>query len=322
MIPKPCKLPLSIEKYQALIRRLLENNLVTYDVVTEFNNRMTGFRGEESVMNFHLEPIWDSHYRIYHDIRLLLGKYYFQIDILILCTYFLLVLEVKNRARDWYFDKVLNQATFDKNGVKERTRNPVFQARLQAFKLKEWLREHNITGVPIQYLFVNSNEKANIIITDDNYYKWNICNSEFLLERIDQITKQYKIETLDEKGVKKINKLLLSNTTPENPDLLQKYGLSPKGILPGVHCPKCNFLPMFYHAGKWKCPKCRIESKTAFIDSLRDYLLLIDSSITNSEARRFLQIDSPKICHHSLSSLNLPYTGKFRDRVYHLHSLQ
>jgi hypothetical protein len=278
---------------------------------------MTGFRGEESVMNFHLEPIWNSNYRIYHDLRLLHGKYYFQIDILILCGYFALVLEVKNRSKDWYFDKVLNQASFDQNGKKERTKNPVFQARLQAFKLKEWLREHNFTGIPIQYLFVNSNEKANIIIGDDNKYKWNICNSEFLLERIDQIASQFKLELLGEKELRKINQVLLSKHTPENLDLLQKYNLAQKEILTGVHCPKCDYLPMIYYSGTWKCPKCRMESKTAFMDTLRDYFQIISPTITNAEARHFLQINSPKITHHLLSLMDLPSTGKFKDKVYY-----
>lgn len=317
MIAKPCVLPLSIEKYQAVIRRLSETNLVKYDVVTDFNNRMTGFRGEEQVMNFHLEPISDLKYRIYHDLRFLYGKYYFQIDILILCAYFALVLEVKNWARDWHFDKVLHQTMIDKNGKMERTKNPIFQARLQAFKLREWLKLYNITGLPIQYLFVNSNEKSNIFIDGDNIYKWNVCNSEYLLERIDQIDKGFKIELLEEKELRKINKLLLTNHVPENLDLLQKYNQSRNDILTGVHCPNCNHLPMVYYAGTWKCPKCRTQSKTAFIDTLHDYFHIINPTITNAEARRFLQINSPKMAHYYLNSMNLNCTGKFKFKIYH-----
>lgn len=317
MIAKPCVLPQSIEKYQALIRRLPEDQLVKFDVVTDFNNKMTGFRGEESVMNFHLEPISELNYRIYHDLRFFYGNYYFQIDILILCAYFALVLEVKNWAKDWYFDKVLHQTTIDKNGKMERTKNPIFQARLQAFKLREWLKLNNITGLPIQYIFVNSNEKSNINISDDNKYKWNACNSEYLLERIDQISTDYKIELLDEKELRKINKLLLTNHTPENLDLLHKYNLARQNILTGVHCPSCNYLPMIYHAGNWKCPKCRTESKTAFMNTINDFFLLINPTITNAEARRFLQLNSPKMAHHYLNSMSLNSTGKFKFKIYH-----
>jgi hypothetical protein len=317
MIAKPCVLPPSIVKYQALIRRLAENELVKYDVVTDYNNRLTGYLGEESVMNFHLEPISDLKFQIYHDLRFLHGNYYFQIDILILCAYFALVLEVKNWARDWHFDKVLHQTMTDNNGKLERAKNPIFQARLQAFKLREWLKQHNITGLPIQYLFVNSNEKSTINIQDDNKYKWNVCNSEYLLERIDQINNEFKIELLDEKELRKINKFLLTNHTPEDVDLLQKFHLSSKNVLTGVHCPNCEFLPISYHAGTWKCPKCRTQSKTAFINTIHDYFHIISPTITNAEARRFLQINSPKMAHHYLNSMSLTSTGKFKFKIYH-----
>lgn len=317
MLGKPCVLPSCIVKYQALIRRLAENELVKYDVVTDYNNRLTGYLGEESVMNFHLEPISDLNFQIYHDLRLFHKNYFFQIDILILCAYFALVLEVKNWARDWHFDKVLHQTMVDNNGKMERTKNPVFQARLQAFKLREWLRLNKITGIPIQYLFVNSNEKSNIIIQEDNKYKWNVCNSEYLLEKVDQMSNDYSIELLDEKELKKINKLLLTSHTPENIDLLEKYHLSRNHILTGVHCPDCNHLPMNYHAGTWKCPKCRIQSKTVFINTLQDYFHIISPTITNAEARRFLQIDSPKMAHYYLNSSSLNSTGTFKNKIYH-----
>jgi hypothetical protein len=317
LIAKPCVLPLNIVKYQALIRRLEESHLSKYDIVTDFNSRMTGFLGEESVMNFHLEPISNLNYRIYHNLRLLHGNYYFQIDILILCAYFALVLEVKNWSKDWHFDKVLHQTMVDNNGKMSRTKNPIFQARLQAFKLREWLKLHNLPGLPIQYLFVNSNENSNIFIDNDNKYKWNVCNSEYLLERVDQITNDFKIELLEEKELRKVNKLLLSNHTPEDVDLIQKYSLSKKDILTGVHCSNCHFLPMTYDSGTWKCPKCRTQSKTAFIDTLHDYFHILSPIITNAEARRFLQIHSPKMAHHYLNSMNLNSTGKFKFKIYH-----
>jgi hypothetical protein len=192
----------------------------------------------------------------------------------------------------------------------------VGESRLQAFKLREWLKLHNITGIPIQYLFVNSNEKSNIIIGDDNKYEWNACNSEYLLERIDQITNDYKIELLEEKELRKINKLLLTSHTPEDPQLLSKHNLSRNEILAGVHCPKCSFLPMIYQSGTWNCPKCRIQSKTPFIDTINDYFHLISPTITKAEARRFLQINSPKMAHHYLNSMNLNSTGKFKTKTY------
>ena len=74
---------------------------------------------------------------------------------------------------------------------------------------------------------------------------------------------------------------------------------------------------MKYHYGVWTCPHCKEKSKTAHIKAIEDYFLLIKPSITNSELRHFLQIDSIKSANNILKSLNLPYTGNRKGRVYH-----
>jgi hypothetical protein len=48
-----------------------------------------------------------------------------------------------------------------------------------------------------------------------------------------------------------------------------------------------------------------------------DYFLLIKPTITNMEFRQFLHIHSIHIAQKHLAAMNLPYTGKFRDRAYH-----
>ena len=75
----------------------------------------------------------------------LLGKYFFQMEYLILCEAFALVLEVKSRIGEYLFEKYLNQATLKYNGHDERVKNPVLQARLQAMKLKKWLHKHKLS---------------------------------------------------------------------------------------------------------------------------------------------------------------------------------
>jgi hypothetical protein len=302
---------------EALIRRLLPSHLKWPDAVAEYKRRMAGYRGEKSLA-FHLSMLPDSQYLILHGLRLLYRQYYFQIDILLLCSTFAMVLEVKNMTGELSFEKNFNQATRKRNGVEERIINPISQARLQARKLKDWLRDHNYTEIPIHYFFVNSNEKT-IIRTEARNEQMiqHICNSENLLEKIEQIAKYYKTDQLDKKELKRIKRLLLSNHTPDNPNILQAYNLSPKDILTGVQCPECSTTAMVYKRGKWCCQKCKIHSKTAHIQAIKDYFLLIKPSITNAELCHFLHIDSINIGYKILKSLCLPYTGKFKNRVYH-----
>ena len=109
------------------------------------------------------------------------------------------------------FEKDFNQTTCKKKETEERIRNPVLQAKLQAKKLKGWLQEHLFPEIPVHYLVVNSNEKTTIISTPGNeLITRHICNSEVLIDKIDQIANFNKQEKLDLKELKKIKQLLTS----------------------------------------------------------------------------------------------------------------
>ncbi|WP_169802769.1 nuclease-related domain-containing protein [Neobacillus soli] len=317
LIEECSNISLRIQKLEALINgRLAYLHPIWPEVMNEYKRRLAGQRGEKS-MYFHLSMLSESKYQIYHGIRLLYRGFYFQIDFLVLCGAFALVLEVKNRSGELEFEKEFNQVTCKKNGQKERINNPVSQAKLQARKLRGWLRDHNIE-LPVHYLFVNSNEKT-IILSDpgNEHITRHICNSETLLEKMDQLEHFHKEEKLDAKELRKLRRLLLSRHTPENPDILKQFHLSPKeDILPGVICPTCRFLPMNYHYGSWCCPKCNLKSKTAHIPAINDHFLLIKPSITSAELRAFLLVSSPSVGGKILASMNLPFSGTFRNRVY------
>ncbi|WP_342433548.1 nuclease-related domain-containing protein [Neobacillus sp. FSL H8-0543] len=305
-----------IVKLKVLDARIPTTNSRKMEVLTEYNNRIKGYKGEKS-LEFYLDPLIQSKdYHVFHEIRLLSGKYYFQIDFLILCHKFALALEVKKRSRDWYFDE-FNQAYLLFDGAKEKIQNPVAQAKLQSKKLKQWLDEHQCEEVPIHYLFVNSHEKSKITCEDGNDQFKNMCNSEALIDKIELIEKFYKEEKLTRQDVRKIKRLLLTKHTPDDPDILKYFNFTPKDLLPGVQCPKCDSLPMKYHYGVWTCLHCKEKSKTAHIKAIEDYFLLIKPSITNSELRHFLQIDSIKSANNILKSLNLPYIGNRKGRVYY-----
>jgi hypothetical protein len=315
LIVKKRTIPIEIPKHKALLGRIHSNHPRIPEIEKNYKNKMAGYNGEKS-LDFYLSLLSDSKYYIFHGLRLLYKNYYFQIDTLILCAQFALILEVKNIAGKLYFDKDFHQMTRTRNDMKERYKNPVAQARLQAFKLKKWLQKHHYVDLPIQYLFVNSNERA-ILISNSKSMNRNICNSEFLNDKIEQIENYYNIDKLDAKDLRKIKRLLLTSHIPANPDILQTYKISPKEILTGVRCPYCDYLAMKYKRGKWECPNCKEKSNSAHIQAIQDYFLLIKPSITNSELRCFLHIESPKIAHKILTSMDLPYTGKFKDRVYY-----
>lgn len=317
LIAQEMRMTPRMEKLEALSRRLSALNPKYPDVVAEYKRRLAGYRGEKSVY-FYLCMLPEEDYYIFHGLRLFDGQFYFQMDFLLLCATFAMVLEVKNVAGELSFEKEFNQTMCKRNGAEERVKNPVLQAKLQAKKLKVWLRKHNCPEIPIQYFYVNSNERT-LIKTEPHNEQMvlHICNSENLLERIEQIAAYYKKGKLDKKELKKMKRLLLTNHTPDDPNILQAFDLSAKDIITGVQCPDCLTIPMIYKGGKWCCLKCNLTSKTAHIPSIKDYFLLIKPSFTNAEICEYLHIPTIHIGYKIIKSMNLPYTGTFKNRVYH-----
>lgn len=311
-----CKPSERITKLEILKGRIPEFHPKWVEVIADLKDQMAGYEGEKS-LQFYLDILPDKDYYILYGLRLKYKNYYFQIDCLVLCSKFGLVLEAKKWTGDFCFDNNFNQMTVIRRKGKIRRKNPVLQAKLQAKKLKCWLEEHDCPDIPIHYLFVNTNESSEII--SDEPIR-NACNSEVLLDKINQLVESYKIDTLETKDLRKMQKLLLANHTPESPDLLKEFNISQNEIPTGVICPECKSLPMKYRAGYWCCLKCGHKSKTAHYQAIQDYFHLIKPFITNRELRKFLHINSIKVASKILTSLNLPSTGTFKDRVYHLQS--
>ncbi|WP_052352981.1 nuclease-related domain-containing protein [Neobacillus dielmonensis] len=316
LFAKECQKSLRLQKFEALIPRIPSNHPVLPEVMAEYKKWLAGYKGEKSLV-FYLSMLPETKYTIFHDLRLKLGNYFFQIDYLILCSSFALVLEVKNRSGEYFFEKALNQTTITNNGTTERIKNPVTQARLQAAKLTRWLQEHYCAKLPIAFLFVNANDKATIkFAPGTEQLQRNMCNSECLLEKISQIQSQYKEDILDVKELKKIRRLLITSHTPHDPDLLKQFNLTENDLLPGVQCPVCEHLPMRYERGIWNCLNCKTTSKTAHVKTIHDHFLLIKPTITNGELRQWLCINSSRTANRIFHSMELAYSGTFKNRVY------
>jgi hypothetical protein len=306
------------QKLEVLVkRRLNPTHVRRQDIEAEYRIRLKGYLGEKS-LKFYLDMLPDKKFYIFFGIRLKYKNYYFQIDVLIICSSFVLALEAKKMDGDMVFERDFKQTTLHKNGRIQRINNPILQVMLQAKKLRAWIADHGFPDLPILYLFVNTNEKTAIkTLTSNQQVTQHVCNSEALLDKIEHYSEYYTNPKLEEHDLRKLKKLLLEKHTPEDGDVLKDFNLTKKDIIPGVLSPTNSSNLMKYKHGIWICPDSGAKFKTAHIEAVHDYFLLVKPTITNAELRWFLQIDSPKIAHRLLTSMNLPFTGKYRDRVYY-----
>ncbi|MFE8696525.1 nuclease-related domain-containing protein [Cytobacillus sp. FJAT-53684] len=323
MIVNERTIPIKIQKSEVLLRRIPENHWKRAEIVSDLAKRWAGFRGEQAV-DFPLSKLPEKDYLIFHGIRLSNGKYSFQIDTLILTAFFALILEVKNYAGTLYFDPILDQLIqTNPNGEVKGYANPIEQARQQQIELEKWLKKRNIF-IPIEFLIIIS-KPSTIIQTAPGYMKMlqKVLHVQFLLSRIEKISSSYKKEIISSKELKKVCRALLKEHTPETFDPLQFYKILSNEILTGALCDKCqSTLPLERHYGTWFCPKCQTKDKNAHIRAINDYFLLNnDPSISNQQFREFLHLSSASIAKKLLISMNLPFKGHYKDRVYLPHNL-
>lgn len=120
---------------------------------------MAGYRGEQSVHSI-LAVLPKNEYFIFHDLRLLGKPHPFQMDLLILSSFFFLILEVKNMAGELYFDDDFKQIIRTIHDQNEAFDDPILQINLQRKKLLNWLSTKKIPPIPIEVLVVSANSTA------------------------------------------------------------------------------------------------------------------------------------------------------------------
>lgn len=320
LIGKEHQPPVIISKLEALLRRLSKYFVRRLEIESQLGKFKAGYSGELS-LDYYLNNLPDKEYVILHDLRLQIKSSFIQIDTLILHRHFILILEVKNIAGDIYIDTNFNQMIRTLNGKTEVFPDPILQAYRQKVELERWLMENKCPTVPIEHLVVLTNPHTQIKNTTEEQVTQRLVRSAKLPFKIESYTHFYPIPSLTPKELSKMTKLLLKHHTPQTYDVLHQFNVSQTDIICGVYCVQCESAPMERMGGTWRCRSCKSVQKDAHVYSLRDYAFLIRPSITNREAREFLQLESPSATRKILQKMNLSTTGSTKDKRYDLTPL-
>ncbi|MEH7123519.1 nuclease-related domain-containing protein [Bacillus sp. JJ1773] len=315
MIVKTLEIPIRLKALDALRRRLTSTHPKLIAINDEYGRRKAGFNGEKSVY-YHLKLLDNESYVIFHDLRLANGEHYFQIDFLLLTSRYALIIEAKNISGILLFDDN-GQLIRIQNEKREGFSDPVSQAQFHQRSLKKWMAKYQFPNLPIDYLVIISKPSSIIQMENtDPEIRKRVRPVSKVHDVISHLNHRFQREVLDSNTRRKLTKFLLKAHSPYYPNLLKEYNLAENDIRTGVQCLKCAFLPMIALKANWKCPNCQTLSKDAHIQTIQDYFLLIGSTITNRQFRNFIQITSIQKSRRLLTSLNLPYSGYNKARVY------
>lgn len=306
----------NLEKHEALAGRLDKNHPKFLEVEGNLKKLTAGYRGEKTV-DYYLHSLPSKRHHIFQGLRLPIGKNFFQIDSLLMSTKSGLLIESKNYAGTLLFEKHQLNRTLNGSTENEIFQNPLIQAKNHNILLKYFFEKNKIPLIPIQHLVCITNTSSKIMISPGYIdAEKRVTRAENLLHKIEENDKFYTKDVFDEKTVGKLSKFLKNKHTPMIPNILQKYGIHISEIT-GVQCPKCLAIPMLYKGRYWECLSCQKRARDPFIKAINDYFLLIKPTITNHELVEFLHLPSARAATYLFSSLNFPYTGTNKGRVYH-----
>ncbi|MCF6410201.1 hypothetical protein [Pseudalkalibacillus salsuginis] len=194
--------------------------------------------------------------------------------------------------------------------------DPFLQLQWHSTKLSHWLHLHDLPHIPIDHIVVIS--RPSTIIETTEYTPVKITHSANLPFEIEALNRTFPEATYNKKQLRKLSKLLLKKHTPHDPNVMKQFKIQPEELLPGVYCMECKTLTMERHYGRWICSECSFISGDAHFEALKDYRMLVNTSISNRELRKFLSISSSYVAKTLLRSMNIPSEGTKKGRRYKL----
>ncbi|MBM7587660.1 hypothetical protein JOC86_004234 [Bacillus pakistanensis] len=321
MIIKARKPSIFLMQLETLLKRIKPQHPRRALVEKDYQKFRAGYNGEKSIDYYLSDQIESKKTFLFHDLRLPQKDKYFQLDTLILTPAVHIFLEIKNISGTIFFERKFKQIIRKtKEGLEEGFPDPLFQIERQTALLKKFLLKLNTLPTPLIPLVVISNPNT-VIKSNDSSLSDTILHAARLPFRINEILGSFPNEILHSKDMNRIKRALLKQNAPQTINVFDRYSLKSNDIIKGVECGQCGTFKMKKKNRRWRCDHCLCVDSLAYIEALKDFARLYGPSITNRQLREFCLISSTSVANKILSSLNCPFTGGTKGRIYDLSGL-
>ncbi|WP_249336736.1 nuclease-related domain-containing protein [Sporosarcina sp. Marseille-Q4063] len=266
-----------------------------------------GYSGEQKVDKYLEQLELPQTSIVLTDIHLALSPgHTFQIDTLVLTEQAIIILEIKNITGELYFETDPYQLRRRKSSGEETIMDcPLTQLEVTQENLKVWLAKRGF-HIEVSSQIILANKNGGVKTAPPNspiiYLK---RLSIFLREN------ERKPSIFSANQLKNISYVIMQQRLEYNPyPLCTYYQLDPKLLTTGQLCSKCNATMIYQNHKSRYCKWCKEKEPNNYGQSIQDWLMLINTTISNRECRYFLQINDRREAHYALRSLNLIKEGK------------
>jgi hypothetical protein len=309
VILKKLLVPRRLLATSALLGRLPARHRQYAAVEQAFSRRLAGWRGEQQTAYYLHQLSIQSCYCL-HNLRLVLDDQVFEIDLLILTPRLIIIVEVKNFSGALHFDPIFNQLIRTDGDRQEGFSNPLLQADRQRRLLRKWFAAHRLPLPPISYLVVIAHASTLISTSANGSQIGNVvCHAEQLEKKLTQLLIRHTANWADDSQLRRIGALLAAQHIEAKLDPFTRFNVAASEIFRGIYCPDCLSFQIERHYGSWFCRRCGRKAKNDHISAVLDYFLLFGPTMTNTQCRQFLQVDSHQLVTRLLRQMALPSGG-------------
>jgi len=299
---------------EAAIRRLSPAH-PQYDYLEMMQRRIiSGIQGEEQLNNLFNRVKFRFEYYVLHDLHIC-STATFQIDSLFLTPYYAMILEMKNIGGHIKIRK--NHPQLERtlaSGQVDYFKSPLGQVIELTDLLQDYFEMRSI-DLPIY----------RVVIFKDSNRSLHFDETEIPIMGLQELPHYIRTRPrgkvkLNPEQMDTVIKNLLKDHHDYNPfPITTKYYIDPKDIITGVTCERCHRFTVKKQFREWRCQTCGESTKTAHLNALSEFAMLIDRKINNRECRRFLHIETCKQASVILEKLNLDSSGSKKKREYILN---
>ncbi|RPF54087.1 nuclease-related domain-containing protein [Aquisalibacillus elongatus] len=244
----------------------------------------SGFLGERSIQYF-LYPIIYKNFLPFHNARLTTHGQNFEIDLTLITSQFLLIIEVKNHRGDILLDHESGGMLQTISNSTKLYQDPIIQVERQRDLLDAWLRERGFQ-IPIETVVVFTNRNVTINRQADTDSR--IIYGYKLAPIFKQLQQQYQSHPhVIQK--ERFNRLLVEESNPLDIKFMNKYDIVEEDFVLGATCSRCLKKTMMRNRHIWKCAECGYEDSDAMVKALKERYMIYGPKITNEQARQWLK---------------------------------
>ncbi|QBP42830.1 nuclease-related domain-containing protein [Paenisporosarcina antarctica] len=296
---------------EAALRRLSVSH-PKYEYLTNQQKQITaGIVGEELLNKLFSRVTFKFEYFIFHDLHLK-STATFQMDSLFLTPYYAIIIEMKNIAGHIKIRKDHPQLERTLlTGKVDYFRNPIGQIVEITDVFEDFLQMHGMR-LPIYQVIIFKDSNRFVEFDENSIPIFGLQELPHFIRTRPRVDVKLKPSQM-----KKLIDALVNNHHDYLPfPITTHFSIDSKDIVSGVRCQFCQVFSVEKAFREWRCMYCTKVFKTAHLDALNDYAMLLSNKISNKEFRSFLQIANPKQASDILRRMNLPMTGCKKKREY------